>query len=90
MPEPSHLRMRRPRLDNLPALVLPGGFVLKSVTAAELPELACLLAASFPELVWTPQKTHEALFADLTVKETLVLMHSPVDQAKGDLKVYCQ
>jgi mycothiol synthase len=86
MPELSHLRMRRARLDELPE-ILPlreaaprgypgqgGGFQLRSVTAAELPELACLLAAAFPELIWTPQKTHDALFADLTVKETLVLV----------------
>ncbi|MCX6366904.1 MAG: GNAT family N-acetyltransferase [Armatimonadetes bacterium] len=79
MPELSHLRMRRPRLDNLPELVLPEGFALRSVTANELPELACLLAASFPELIWTPQKAHEALFADLTVKETLAL----VEEATG-------
>ena len=79
MPELSHLRMRHPRLDNLPELVPPEGFTLRSVTANELPELACLLAASFPELIWTPQKTHESLFADLTVKETIVV----VEEATG-------
>lgn len=71
--------MRYPNLANLPELVLPEGFVLRSLTANDLSELACLLAASFPELIWTPQKAHEALFADLTVKETLVL----IEEATG-------
>ena len=79
MPEPSHLRMRRAQLTDLPALNLPEGFVLRSITSVELPELACLLSAAFPELIWTPKKTHDALFADLSVKETLVL----VEQATG-------
>ncbi|WP_395094083.1 GNAT family N-acetyltransferase [Armatimonas sp.] len=74
MPELSHLRMRRAQLTDLPTLNLPEGFVLRSITAAELPELACLLSAAFPELIWTPSKTHNALFVDLTVKETLVLI----------------
>ena len=68
MPEPSHLRMRRAQLTDLPTLNLPEGFLLRSVTAHEL-----------PELIWTPKKTHDALFADLSVKETLVL----VEQATG-------
>ncbi|WP_395146492.1 GNAT family N-acetyltransferase [Armatimonas sp.] len=79
MPELSHLRMRRAQLTDLPSLNLPEGFVLRSITAAELTELACLLSAAFPELIWTPKKTHDALFADLTVKETLVL----IEEATG-------
>jgi ribosomal protein S18 acetylase RimI-like enzyme len=81
MPDLSHLRMRRPHLDNLPELVLPDGFTLRSLTAAEVPELACLLSAAFPEILWTPKKTHEALFADLSVKETLAL----VEESTGNL-----
>lgn len=70
MADLSHLRMRRAALTDLPELTVPDGFTLRSLTVQELPELACLLSAAFPEIVWTPKRTHNALFEDLSVKET--------------------
>lgn len=81
MIELPHLRMRRAHLNDLPALSLPPGFVLRSASATDLPALTGLLAAAFTELLWTPKSVHEALFADTTVKETLVI----VDPAKEAL-----
>ena len=51
---------------------------------APSPQTSCLSwpaysPPAFPELLWPPKKAHEALFADLTVKETLAL----VNEASG-------
>lgn len=68
-----HLRMRRASLDVLPECTLPDGFTLRAAASADLPALTGLMAAAFPELLWTPKNVHDALFADTTVKETLVI-----------------
>ena len=75
-----HLLMRRAALTDLPALDLPAGMLLRPATLDDLPGLACLLAAAFTEMLWTPQSVHRALFADLTVKQTWVL-EDPEKQA---------
>ena len=73
--------MRRPTLENLPPLDVPGGFSLRDASIADLPALAALLAAAFPELDWPENKAHSQLFEDLTVKKTLVI----VETATGKL-----
>lgn len=65
--------MRRPTLENLPPLDLPAGFSLRDASIADLPALADLLAAAFPELDWPENKAYSQLFEDLTVKKTLVI-----------------
>ena len=75
MPEPTQLHLRRPTLDDLPRLEIPAGFTLREASIEDLPALVTLFAAAFPELDdWPANNVRSALFEDLTVKKTLVLL----------------
>jgi GNAT superfamily N-acetyltransferase/catechol 2,3-dioxygenase-like lactoylglutathione lyase family enzyme len=75
----SNLRMRLRSLADLPMLPEPpNGFTLrrivrKEMTESDIADLTGVLAAAFPEMVWTPRKVREALVTDATVEETFVL-----------------
>jgi mycothiol synthase len=82
--------MRRPSLQALPDLsaLLPPGYTLREQRPDEdMAGLAALLQAAFPEHTWTPEKAHEALVADATVKTIFVIEHdgAPVATASARL-----
>ena len=82
--------MRRPSLQALPDLppLLPPGYALREQHPDEdMAGLAALLQAAFPEHVWTPEKAHDALVADATVKTIFVIEHdgAPVATASARL-----
>ena len=67
--------MRRPHLNNLPALpVLPDGYALKELTTNDDAALALLLSAAFDEN-WTAESANEALLCAEDVYMTYGITH---------------
>jgi mycothiol synthase len=67
------LRMRLASLAELPAPSVPSGLALRTATPDDLPALARLLSAAFPEVEWTEERTRERLFDDATVQKIFVV-----------------
>ncbi len=66
--------MRRPGWADLPPVpAAPEGCVLRLAGPEDVPGLAALLAAAFPEFLWTVERAREALFEDPYVPSTFVV-----------------
>ena len=66
--------MRRPNLNNLPALPsLPAGSTLRVAGPNDAPALAALLQSAFPDEVWTLERVQSALLEAPDVAETYIL-----------------
>jgi ribosomal protein S18 acetylase RimI-like enzyme len=73
----SHLVMRRPNLENLPALPeLPEGYILRLYREADLTSLAALLRDAFEDPQWTPERVRETLAESPEVKAVYVIEYA--------------
>jgi GNAT superfamily N-acetyltransferase len=73
---PGHpsLFLRRPSLDDLPALELPDGYTLRTATDEDAEQLGAVLKAAFPEIDWWgTEGARKHLLDDETVKTTFVI-----------------
>lgn len=70
----SHLTMRRPDLENLPAVPeLPVGYGLRLFQETDLPSLAVLMAEAFEDPQWNTERVREALTQSPEVKAVYVI-----------------
>lgn len=70
----SHLVMRRPDLENLPATPeLPAGYTLRLYRETDLVSLASLLRDAFADPQWTPERVRETLADSPEVKAVYVI-----------------
>jgi ribosomal protein S18 acetylase RimI-like enzyme len=70
----SHLMMRRPDLENLPAVPeLPEGYLLRPYRETDLDSLATLLQEAFDDPQWTPERVRETLAESPEVKAVFVI-----------------
>ncbi|MCW3097024.1 MAG: GCN5-like N-acetyltransferase [Chthonomonadaceae bacterium] len=73
-PNMSHLLMRRPDLENLPAVpTLPEGYVLRLYQETDLDSLATLMREAFDDAQWTPERVKETLTDSSDVKAVYVI-----------------
>jgi mycothiol synthase len=66
--------MRRAALEPLPPIELPDGYVLRPAGPDDLPALSRCLAAAFPEIDWSEEKTRQRLFDDASVKRVFAVL----------------
>lgn len=85
-PMPS-LFLRRANLSDLPPIDLPDGYTLRTATVSDAEPIAGLLAGAFPEMSWTPDKVHESLLADPSVKTTFVIASAGVPVATASVRL---
>jgi mycothiol synthase len=72
----SQLLMRRPDLENLPAVPeLPEGYTLRLYQEADLASLAALMATAFEDPLWTPEHVRETLTDSEEVKAVYVVAY---------------
>lgn len=70
----SHLFMRRPDLENLPAVPeLPEGYTLRLYRETDLVSLATLLLEAFDDPEWTPERVQERLTDSAEIKAVYVI-----------------
>jgi ribosomal protein S18 acetylase RimI-like enzyme len=70
----SHLLMRRPNLENLPAVPeLPANYTLRSYRDTDLASLATLLQSAFEDAEWTPERVRATLAESPEVKAVYVI-----------------
>ncbi len=84
----NQLVMRRPNLDNLPAMPpLPPGYTLRQYQETDLEPLAELMRMAFEDPQWTPAKLREALVDAPDVKTIFVIDYQgkPVASASARL-----
>lgn len=73
----SQLIMRRPALNDLPALPpLPPGYILRDLGENDIESLAALMRTAFQDASWTREKACEELVADPRVRRTFVIEHA--------------
>lgn len=82
MSEPTPVRaesliMRRPHLDDLPAMPsLPEGYLLRLAHDGDREGLRMLLQTAFPDSEWSAAKVESELYADVRVPATFVVANS--------------
>lgn len=84
----TNLVMRRPNLDDLPALPgLPAGYALRLYRDKDLLPLADLLRAAFDDETWTPEQVRAVLIDEASVKTTYIIEQDgqPVATASAKL-----
>ena len=70
----SNLVMRRPDLENLPAVPeMPEGYTLRPYEESDLDSLAGLLQTAFDDAQWTPERVRETLAESPEVKAVYVI-----------------
>lgn len=67
------LLMRLSSLSDLPEPVVPEGYTLREATLDDLPGLSRCLAAAFPEMEWSEEKTQRRIFGDPNVSKVFVV-----------------
>ena len=84
----TQLLMRRPNLDNLPAVPdLPQGYVLREYRDGDLEGLAALLRAAFKDDVWTAEQAKEVLVDAPDVEKTFVVARNDVPVATASVRL---
>jgi len=69
------LLLRRPDLNDLPALSLPEGYTLRVGVPEDAEGLASCLQKAFPEMTWTPENATNWLLTEPSVKTVFVIEH---------------
>jgi len=82
------LFMRRPNLDDLPELpVLPGGYLLREYQEGDETPLADLLALTFEDASWTPEKVRSTFIDAPDVEKMMVIAYRGVPIATASARL---